>query len=95
MRGRWYLDASWKAAPAPAPSLDELRAHPVLAVDLNHGHLAVWAVTPDGNPAGPPVTIPVVLAGLPASQRDGRLRTAISAVIGLARERGCQAIVSA
>ena len=34
--------------------LDELQAHPVLAVDLNHGHLAAWAVTPDGNRAGPP-----------------------------------------
>ena len=54
VRGRWYLDASWKAAPAPAPSLDELRAHPVLAVDLNHGHLAAWAVTPDGNRPGRP-----------------------------------------
>ena len=93
MRGRWYLDASWKAAPAPAPCLAELRAHPVLAVDLNHGHLAVWAVTPDGNPAGPPVTVSLALSGLPASQRDGRLRAAISAVIGLARERGCRAIV--
>ncbi len=66
-RGRWYIDASWKAAPAPAPSLDGLRQHPVLAVDLNHGHLAAWAVTPDGNPAGPPVTIP--LTGLPATGR--------------------------
>ena len=93
VRGRWYLDASWKAAPAPAPSLDQLRAHPVLAVDLNHGHLAAWTVTSDGNPAGPPVTIPLVLAGLPTSQRDGRLRAAISAVIGLARQRGCRAIV--
>jgi hypothetical protein len=93
VRGRWYVDASWKAAPAPARCLDELRAHPVLAVDLNHGHLAVWAVTPDGNPAGPPVTVLLALSGLPASQRDGRLRAAISAVIGLARERGCQAIV--
>ena len=93
VRGRWYLDASWKAAPAPAPCLDELRAHPVLAVDLNHGHLAVWALTPDGNPAGPPVTIPLALSGWPASQRDGRLRAAISAVIGLARQRGCRAIV--
>ncbi len=62
-RGRWYLDASWKAAPAPAPCLAELRAHPVLAVDLNHGHLAVWAVTPDGNPAGPPVTVSLALSG--------------------------------
>lgn len=93
VRGRWYVDASWKAAPAPAPCLDELRAHPMLAVDLNHGHLAVWAVTPDGNPAGPLVTVSVALSGLPTSQRDGRLRAAISAVIGLARERGCQAIV--
>jgi hypothetical protein len=62
-------------------------------VDLNHGHLAAWAVTPDGNPAGPPLTIPVALSGLSASQRDGRLRAAISAVIALARQRGCQAIV--
>ena len=93
VQGRWYADASWKVAPAPAPFLDELRAHPVLAVDLNHGHLAVWAVTPDGNPAGPPVTVSLTLAGLPASQRDGRLRAAISAVIELARERGCRAVV--
>ena len=93
VRGRWYLDASWKAAPAPVPCLDELRAHPVLAVDLNHGHLAVWVVTPDGNPAGPPVTIPLPLSGLPASQRDGRLRGAISGLTRLARQRGCRAIV--
>jgi IS605 OrfB family transposase len=90
---RWYLDASWKTAPAPAPGLDGLRAHPVLAVDLNHGHLAVWAVTPDGNPAGPPVTVSLALSGLLAPQRDGRLRAAISAVIALARERGCRAVV--
>ncbi len=89
VRGRWYIDASWKAAPAPAPSLDQLRAAPVLAADLNNGHLAAWALTPDGNPAGPPVTIPVDLAGLPASQRDGRLRAAISSLTRLARLRGC------
>ena len=65
----------------------------MLAVDLNHGHLAVWALTPDGNPAGPPVTVSLALSGWPASQRDGRLRAAISAVIGLARQRGCRAIV--
>jgi hypothetical protein len=93
VRGRWYLDASWKAAPAPAPCPDELRAHPVLAVDLNHGHLAVWVITPDGNPAGPPVTISLALSGLPASQRDGRLRGAISGLTRLARQRGCRAIV--
>ncbi len=93
VRDRWYLDASWRTSPGPAPALEDLRLAPVLAVDLNHGHLAAWVVTADGNPAGPPVTIPVVLAGLPASQRDGRLRAAISGLIGLARQRGCQAIV--
>jgi hypothetical protein len=65
----------------------------VLAVDLNHGHLAAWVVTPDGNPAGPPVTIPLVLAGLPASQRDGRLRAAVSSLTRLARQHRCRAVV--
>ena len=92
-RGRWYIDASWKAAPVPTAPLDRLRQHPVLAVDLNHGHLAAWAVTPDGNPAGPPVTIPINLAGLPSATRDGRLRAAISSVIRLARQLGCRAVV--
>jgi hypothetical protein len=91
-RGRWYLDASWRPPARPVPALEDLREHPVLAVDLNHGHLAAWVVTPDGNPAGPPVTVPLTLAGLPASQRDGRVRAAVSALIGLAREHGCQAI---
>jgi len=64
----------------------------VLAVDLNHGHLAAWTVTPDGNPAGPPVTIPLQLAGLPAGRRDGRLRAAICGLLKTAREHGCAAI---
>ncbi len=29
-RDRWYLDASWKTSPEPAPSLGDLRAGPVL-----------------------------------------------------------------
>jgi hypothetical protein len=89
-RDRWYIDASWRIPPGPAPALEDLRQAPVLAVDLNHGHLAAWVVTPDGNPAGPPVTIPLVLAGLPASRRDGRLRAAISSLTGLARQHGCR-----
>ncbi len=92
-RGRWYIDASWTAAPAPPAPLDQLRQHPVLAVDLNHGHLAAWAITPDGNPAGPPVTIPIDLAGLPSATRDGRLRAAISSLTRLARQLGCRAVV--
>jgi hypothetical protein len=42
----------------------------------------------NGNPAGRPVTIPLQLAGLPATQRDGRLRAAISELIRIAREGG-------
>jgi hypothetical protein len=91
--GRWYIDASWTAAPAPLAPLDELRQHPVLAVDLNHGHLAAWVITPDGNVAGTPVTIPIELAGLPSSTRDARLRAAISTLIRLARQHGCRAVV--
>jgi IS605 OrfB family transposase len=92
-RDRWYIDASWRIPPVPAPALEDLRRAPVLAVDLNHGHLDAWAITPDGNAAGPPVTVSLVLSGLPASQRDGRLLGAISELIGLARQRGCRAIV--
>jgi IS605 OrfB family transposase len=92
-RDRWYLDASWKTPAQPVPSLDELRQHPVMAVDLNAGHLAAWAVGPCGNPAGRPKTIPLELAGLPASTRDGRLRAAISHLIGAAKAAGCKAIV--
>jgi IS605 OrfB family transposase len=39
------------------------------------------------------VTIRLALAGLPATQRDGRLRAAISELIGLARQHGCAAVV--
>ena len=92
-RGRWYLDASWKIASASVVSLDELRRHPMVAVDMNAGHLAAWVITPDGNPVGPPVTIALELAGLPATARDGRVRAAISGLIRLAREHGCRATV--
>ncbi len=92
VKNRWYLDASWRAGPAPAVPLEELREAPVLAIDLNHGHLAAWIVAPDGNPQGPPVTVPLELAGLPAPQRDGRVRAAISELIRIATEHGCRAI---
>ena len=92
-RDRWYIDASWKTAPAPVPSLDELRQHPVVAVDVNHGHLAAAAIAPDGNVLGVPATIPLGLAGLPASTRDGRLRAAITTLIAAAKARGARAIV--
>jgi hypothetical protein len=92
-RGRWHIDASWKTAAAPAPSLDELRARPVVAVDVNHGHLAVAVIAPDGNVLGAPATIPLGLAGLPSATRDGRLRAAISALTTAAKACGARAIV--
>jgi len=48
---------------------------------------------PTGNPVGPPHTIPLELDGLPASTRDGRLRAAITAVLRLAADRGCESIL--
>ena len=92
-RGRWYLDASWKAAPAPAASLDGLRQHPVVAVDVNHGHLAVAVIAPDGNILGAPATITLDLTALPSATRDGHLRAAISNLIATARACGARAIV--
>jgi len=91
--GRWHLDASWKVPPGPVPSLGALRERPVVAVDANAGHLAVAVVAPDGNVAGVPFTVPLDLAGLPATTRDGRLRAAISGLIAVARQHGARAVV--
>ena len=92
--GRWYADASWKTASRPAPSLGELRKYPVVAVDVNAGHIAVAVVAADGNVIGTPATIPLDLAGLPATARDGRLRAAITAIIATARQHGARAVVA-
>jgi hypothetical protein len=92
-RGRWYADASWRLAARPVPSLTELRQHPAFAVDLNARHLDGWVLDPSGNPLGPPDTIPLVLDGLPASTRDGRLRQAVAAIIRLAGQHGCHALM--
>jgi hypothetical protein len=91
-RGRWYLDASWRADPGEPPAIEWLREMPVLAVDLNHDHLAAWVVAPDGNPAGTPLTVPLAMAGLPASHRDGLLRDAISILTRMAKDHGCRAM---
>jgi hypothetical protein len=92
-KDRWYLDASWKAPARPAPSLDGLRASPVIAVDVNAGHLAVAVLAPDGNVTGTPFTIPLELAGLPAATRDGRVRAAVTRLIATAGAAGARAVV--
>jgi IS605 OrfB family transposase len=92
-RGRWYIDASWKVPPVPAAPLDDLRRFPAVAIDVNHGHLAAAVVAADGNILGVPATIPLGLAGLPSSTRDGRLWAAITRIIAAARRHGARAIV--
>jgi hypothetical protein len=93
VKDRWHLDASWKTPVRPATSLDSLRALPVLAVDVNAGHLAAAVIAPDGNVTGIPFTIPLDLAGLPAATRDGHLRAAVTALIAAAKNAGARAIV--
>lgn len=48
-RRRWYLDASWQLPVVTAPSLEELRQHWTLGVDLNAGHLDAWVLDSNGN----------------------------------------------
>jgi IS605 OrfB family transposase len=91
-RGRWYLDASWKLPQTPPPELGELRQHPVLAADLNVGHLAAQVLDPSGNPAGQPHTVGLDLAGVTATTRDARIREAVSRLLRIARDSGCAAI---
>ena len=93
VKGRWYLDASWRVTARPVPPLDELRQAPVVAVDVNVGHLAVAVVVPDGNVIGTPFTVPLDLPGLSATQRDGRVRAAISTLIATAKASGARAVV--
>jgi IS605 OrfB family transposase len=92
-KDRWYLDASWMTIPEPPVELDQLRHGPVVAVDVNAGHLAAVMLDRSGNPVGAPCTVPLDLAGVAASVRDGRLRSAISALLRLAKRHGGQAVV--
>jgi hypothetical protein len=92
-RERWYLDASWKTTPEPAPELDVLRAGRVLGVDLNADHLATCVLDRAGNPIGEPTTIGVATAGLSASHRDGRVRATLTALLDHAEHQQCSAVV--
>jgi hypothetical protein len=91
--GRWYVDASWKKSPTARASLQDIRRHPVVSVDVNDQHLDVAVVAADGNSIGAPTTIELSLAGLPARTRDGRLRSVISRILGIAEYHGASAVV--
>jgi len=90
---RWYMDASWKQPRRTPPALEALRQQPSFGLDLNADHVAGWVLDPSGNPVGDPTTIPLELAGLPASTRDRHLRAAVTEVIRHAKATGCRSIV--
>ncbi|MFK0252009.1 hypothetical protein [Streptomyces sp. NPDC090445] len=92
-RDRWYLDASWAAEAVALPAPEEIRqlGEKLLGVDLNADHLAAYVLDVHGNPVGRPITVPIDLTG-PTSQRDGRLRAAISELIRIARAHRCVGI---
>lgn len=90
-RDRWYIDASWQITSDESPTLDQLRQHRVLGVDLNADHLACWVIAPDGNPVGPGHVIPLELDG-DSDRRDGQLRAAITQLLDLARNNGCRSV---
>ncbi len=91
------LDASWATAKKghqiPVPTVEALRQHPVVAVDVNADHLAACVLDVHGNPVGRPRTLPLDLSGLPASTRDARLRQAVTHLLDLAQQHGCAALV--
>ena len=60
--GTWMRPG--KPPRAGRPGHRELRAGPVLGVDLNDGHLACCVLDGSGNPIGAPHSIDVVTAGL-------------------------------
>jgi IS605 OrfB family transposase len=91
-RDRWYLDASWTQLRRPVPTLAELGGFPRVAVDLNAGHLDCMVLDPSGNPVGVPHTIPLELEDRSSTTRDGWLRAAISQLVSLAKDHGCQVI---
>ena len=93
VKSRWYLAASWRLAAVQPPSLQALRRHRALGVDLNADHLACWVLDESGSPVGPPYTIVVDVEGLAASTRDGRLRMAVTSIVRLATASGCRSLV--
>jgi hypothetical protein len=94
--GRVYLDASFTpAAVADAPTLDALLAQrdlSVLALDLNHGFITPAVLDRAGNPVHHLAHIPLLTEDLPASQRDGHLRQAITEVLALTECYECRLI---
>ena len=82
-----YLTAAWACPPKTSDAIasqspgGDVRAHgPVVAVDLNDGHLAVRRLDEHGNPVGRPERIDIDLSGS-SPRRDAQVRHAITRLI--------------
>ena len=88
-----YLTAAWAAKPetsgtGPQTPDSQVRATgPVVAVDLNDGHLAVCRLDSHGSPAGRPARIEFGLTGSTA-RRDAQVRHGITRLIHYCRRHG-------
>lgn len=94
-----YLTASWAIPALPYwdgrhetdPGDDVVVTGPVVAVDLNDGHLAVRRLDEYGNPVGAPGRIDIDLTGA-AARRDAQVRHAITQLLQYTRRHGITAI---
>jgi IS605 OrfB family transposase len=81
-----YLTASWATQPQASGVVngsldaDVFASGPVVAVDLNDGHLALRRLDEHGNPVGKPARIDVDLSGT-STRRDAHLRHANTRLI--------------
>ncbi|MEU1226328.1 IS200/IS605 family accessory protein TnpB-related protein [Streptomyces sp. NPDC005828] len=91
VRGRWYLDASWKRKGLSLVPLHALRAGGVVGVDMNADHLAAWQLDSHGNPMSAPRRFDYDLTGT-AGHRDAQLRHALTRLLRWAEAAGVQAV---
>jgi IS605 OrfB family transposase len=88
-----YLTAAWAVTPETsgtgpqAPDSGVRATGPVVAADLNDGHLAVRRLDAYGNPAGPPERIDFDLTGS-SRRRDAQVRHAVTRLIRYALRHG-------
>ncbi|HET9876652.1 MAG TPA: hypothetical protein VFQ37_12950, partial [Mycobacterium sp.] len=84
-----YLTAAWAHPPrttgsAAQASADVRACGPIVAVDLNAGHLAIRRLDAHGNPAGAPARIDFDITGSSA-RHDAQLRHAITRLLHYTR----------
>jgi len=87
-----YMTAAWGIAPEPKPDGQTRADGPVVAVDLNDGHLAVRRLDAHGNPVGDPVRTEFDLTGT-SNRRDAQVRHAITRLIHYTLVHGIDTIV--